>query len=72
MDVYLIRTDSDGETLWTGTFGGADEDRGTSVCQTTDGGYIISGKKELESTDDYDICLIKTSGDGTIAWKMTP
>ena len=70
--IYLIKTDGKGGKVWAKTIGGGDSAYGLSVRQATDGGYIIAGKKELESADDYDICLIKTNGDGTIAWKMTP
>jgi hypothetical protein len=42
-DVYLIRTDSTGDTLWTKSFGGNNLEGGASVQQTTDGGYIIAG-----------------------------
>jgi len=44
MNLYLIRTDSLGDTLWTGTYGSdSTEFRGSSVHQTQDGGYVVTG-----------------------------
>jgi len=37
-NVWLLKTDSSGDTLWTKTYGGNFEDAGYSVKQTTDGG----------------------------------
>ena len=42
-DIYVIKTDSSGDTLWTRTYGGARADGARSIRQTSDGGYIIAG-----------------------------
>jgi len=69
-DIYLIKTDSLGDTLWTKTFGGADLEYGTSVQQTTDGGYIVGGFTEITDPEG-DAYLIKTDSLGDTLWTKT-
>jgi len=52
---------------WEKTFGGSKDDRGFSVQQTSDGGYVIAGGTE-RTKDNSDVLLIKTSPNGTEEW----
>jgi hypothetical protein len=70
-DVYLIKTDSLGDTLWTKTFGGSEFDGGHSVQQTTDGGYIVAGWTWSWGSETDDVYLIKTDSLGDTLWTRT-
>ena len=64
----LIKTDSTGTSLWTNAFGRTDKDRGYSVLQAIDGGYIVTGYTDIE-TDD--LWIIKTDSAGDTLWTKT-
>jgi hypothetical protein len=62
--MYLIKTDSNGDTLWTKTYGGTGRDVGFSAIQCTDGGYIINGYTNSFGDNHYRYYLIKTDSSG--------
>lgn len=70
-DVYVIKTDSLGNILWSETYGGPNDDVGFCVKQTFDSGYVVVGYTESFGAGDFDIYLIKTNSLGDTLWTKT-
>lgn len=70
-DVYLIKINSEGDSLWTKTYGGPGTDCGMSIQQTTDNGFIIAGYTNSFGAGDSDIYLIRTDETGEVIWTTT-
>jgi hypothetical protein len=70
-DVYLVRTDAGGDTLWTRTYGGPDYDIGYCVRQTDDGGFIVAGETRSYGAGQTDFYLLRTDAGGDMLWTRT-
>ena len=67
-NVYLVKTDENGNELWGKTFSRSNWDFGYSVYETFDGGFIITGQTLSDNSGNYDIYLIKTDANGDTLW----
>ncbi|KPL17281.1 MAG: hypothetical protein AMS23_05550 [Bacteroides sp. SM1_62] len=70
-DMYLIRTDAYGDTIWTRVYGGDDDDSGTFIQETSDSGYIILGATRSFGAGSSDVYLIKIDATGDTLWTKT-
>ena len=67
-DFYTIRTDVNGDTLWTRTFGFTNADFAVSAKETSDGGFVVAGTSWDTIAGNYDIYLIKYDSWGNLLW----
>jgi hypothetical protein len=65
-DMFLAKYTSTGTLSWSRTWGGAGGDFGSSLVQTSDGGYIVAGVNA-----DYNLFLVKYDSTGTITWSQS-
>ncbi len=66
-DIYAIKTDSVGDTLWTRTYGGPYDDWSPCIHKARNGGYYIAGHSIISGTTGA-VCLIRLNDDGDILW----
>jgi hypothetical protein len=60
---WLVKTDANGNALWTEGYGGKNSGAANSVVQTLDGGYVMAGYGFAN--------LVKTDGNGLLQWRRT-
>ncbi|PAU95486.1 hypothetical protein CK503_00015 [Aliifodinibius salipaludis] len=77
-EIYVIKFDSEGNKQWVKTYGGKDAEMGTSIIQTSDGGFAITGRTDSDDGDFYgmqkgssDIFVIKLTSKGSLEWTKT-
>ncbi|MBI4722017.1 MAG: hypothetical protein HY769_03315 [Candidatus Stahlbacteria bacterium] len=71
-DIWLLKTNADGDTEWTKRYGGSQNDEAYCVRPTPDGGYVIIGYTETQGTAGAsDVWLLKTNANGDTVWTKT-
>jgi len=68
IDVYVVRTDDNGDTIWTKTYGAAGAEYAYRIFESDDGNYVIAGYSDSWS-GSRDVYLIKIDGDGNLVWE---
>ena len=78
IDYWIVKINSDGNIQWKKSFGGLADDRATSIVQTSDGGYAVSGFAEGNTGDitgnhgNADFWILRLNSDGGVVfWKKS-
>ena len=70
-DVWVLKLDSSGNITWQKTYGGAGHDYESSIQQTSDGGYIVTGDTNSFGAGGYDAWVLKLDSGGSVIWQKT-
>jgi len=70
-DILMMRTDANGNLVWSKSFGGSLWDEAAGITMLADGNYFISGSTISFGQGDFDILLMKTDTSGNILWGKT-
>ena len=68
-DVYVVRIDTTGDTLWTRAWGGMGLDGATAMLRARDGNYVVAGYTESIGAGERDMYLIKFGLAGNLIWQ---
>ncbi len=69
LDIYVVKTDSIGNSSWQKIIATINDDESYDVKQTSDGGYIILGYGTRTGGSTSDIFVIKLDSSGNLDWK---
>jgi len=69
-DVWLLKTNTEGDSLWSMTYGNDNHQSANYLQVLSDGGFVILGETRGDSTNN-DIYIIKTNNVGTLEWEQT-
>ncbi|MBD3346345.1 MAG: hypothetical protein GF401_14920 [Chitinivibrionales bacterium] len=70
-DVWFIRLTGTGDTLFTRSWGGGEDDEAHSVVQTADSGFILAGYTASFGAGEKDAYLVRLRKDGDTLWTKT-
>jgi hypothetical protein len=62
-DIYLLRVDKDGRSIWETTIGGENNDNARSLQLIYESGYIITGGTRSYGEGEEDVYLVKVRRD---------
>ncbi len=73
-DGWIVKLNSNGDTLWTKCIGGTSADKIYTIRQTPDSNFVLAGQTASNDGDItgnngwYDFWIVKMSGQGNILW----
>ena len=67
-DVAVLLINEQGDLVWEKTYGGDGIDKGHSIRQTSDGGFIITGETWSFGAGANDVYLLKLDSEGNMLW----
>lgn len=66
LDVFVVKTDTDGNELWSQTYGTPNNEQANQIIEVA-GGYVFVGQQQVFPPDN-EILLTKIDTDGTEIW----
>jgi len=74
-DYWVVKLDGNGNLQWQKSLGGSSSDKASSVMQTADGGYIVTGSSASFNGNvtgghgSFDYWVVKLNASGNLVWQ---
>jgi uncharacterized delta-60 repeat protein len=68
-DVFIVKTDAEGNALWTQVHGGEESDAAMDVLVDSQGNYLVAGASGSFEAENRDVYVLKLSAEGNIFWE---
>ncbi len=69
-DIWVIKTTSTGDSLWTKTYGGSNHEEGFTGFITNQGDYVVAGYTESFGAAGKDYWILQLNENGDINWSL--
>ena len=76
-DLWLLKFNAEAELEWTKTYGGSGDDRGHSLIQMNDGGFMLLGYSQSEdglgsnNEGQHDTWILRVDAQGVFMWERS-
>jgi hypothetical protein len=67
-DMWLVKINGQGDTLWTRTYGGLGWEEANSIIPTEDGNFLLAGGTTSPGVSECNIYLVKINAHGDTLW----
>jgi predicted secreted protein len=71
LDVWMIKTDKDGNIEFNKTYGGREDDIAYDILQTSEGNFILSGSTKSYGEGLRDVYVVYIDSTGDLIWNST-
>lgn len=67
--LYIVKVDSQGEELWSGSFSGNRSAIGSSIIELETGNLIAVGTTSVVGADQHDVYVVSVDSEGSFLWE---
>ena len=68
-DIWLLRLDAVGQQVWERTYGTRQSEMAHALIQTRNGGFVLGGSMQSQTSNGRDFCLLRTDRHGRGLWR---